>query len=134
LSIPTGVQLFDTFEEELEDEDLEQNELKDFPLPTRQDESSINGEEISTSAQDTSEHVTTTPELGIEIETMQNENTNLNSETPDVYNPSPLTKDDFEMEENSDSENEETELIKWETEKYSFRDRNKRKVRFQNFA
>jgi hypothetical protein len=58
----------------------------------------------------------------------------LNSETPDVYNPSPLTKDDFEMEENSDSENEETELIKSETEKYSFRDRNKRKVRFQNFA
>jgi hypothetical protein len=134
LSIPTGVQLFDTFEEELEDKELEQNELKDFPLPTKQDKSSINGEEISTSVQDTPEHSTTAPELGIEIDTMQNENTNLNSETPDVYNPSPLTKDDFEMEENSDSENEETELIKSETEKYSFRDRNKRKVRFQNFA
>ncbi len=78
---------------------MEQNELIDFPLPKGQDTSSTSGEEISTSAQDTPEHVTATPELGIEIEALQNENTTLDSETPDVYNPSPLTKDDFEMEE-----------------------------------
>jgi hypothetical protein len=96
--------------------------------------SSILEEEIATSAQDRPEFVPVSPDFGIEIEGLQNETANLDSETPDIYNPSPLTKDDFEIEENSDSENEETELIKSENEKYSFRDRNKRKVRFQNFA
>jgi hypothetical protein len=73
-------------------------------------------------------------DISTDLQDLQTDKVQIDENISSVYNPSPSTQDALEIDGNSDSDNEEKELEKSETENYSFRDCNKRKVRFQNFA
>jgi hypothetical protein len=73
-------------------------------------------------------------DISADLQNFQTDKIHIDENMAGVYNPSSSTQDALDIDENSDSDNEEKELEKSETEIYSFRDRNKRKVRFQNFA
>jgi hypothetical protein len=138
LSIPTGIQLFQDTEEIEEDDTVETMGLTDDSLPNDINEP-LSQEPPEIIADDNEE--TPATDISADLQDIQTENTQIDENIADVYNPSSNTQDaldtngnSFDIDGNSDSDNEEKELEKSETETYSFRDRNKRKVRFQNFA
>jgi hypothetical protein len=138
LSIPTGIQLFEDTEEIEEDDTVETMGLTDDSLPNDINEP-LSQEPPEIIADDNEE--TPATDISADLQDIQTENTQIDENIADVYNPSSNTQDaldingnSFDIDGNSDSDNEENKLEKSETETYSFRDRNKRKVRFQNFA
>jgi hypothetical protein len=130
LSIPTGIQLFEDVDELEENENDKKMGLLDDSLPNDLNEPL----QTEPSAIELPDAINPTINISSDLQDLQSENIDIGENISGAYNPSPVAQDALEVDGNSDSDNEEKDLEKSETETYSFRDRNKCKVCFQNFA